>query len=76
MEKDNITNDIRRLKIKLKLFEQEGFSWVIGDLMQDMYPIETTTEEIEYVVANMKSRYNRQLKELLPEELKQQKLEL
>jgi len=75
-----INNEIRRLKTKLKLFEEEGFNWVLHDI------IEVTTDSIDClplnqaektrIIKGLKEYYLKQLEALLPPNNKQGKLEL
>lgn len=72
-----VNNEIRRLKIKLKLFEEEGFNWVVDDMFRDNFGISTlgydTSEEY---LKEWKKKYLLQLKHMLPKDNKQGKLEL
>ena len=71
-----INNEIRRLRIKLKLFEQEGFNWVMGDVIQDMASFDVSAEDIAHCIELQKKEYLRQLEALLPKDNKQGKLNI
>jgi len=71
-----INNDIRRLKTKLKLIEEEGFSWVVGDMLDYDGNGPLSIEETERVVKNLKLYYLKQLEKLSPKEHKQGKLDI
>lgn len=64
-------NEIRRLKTKIYLFEQEGFNWVLGDLMKDFG---VSDDDIVKKIVDMYKKYKIQLDELEPKDSKQQKL--
>lgn len=70
-----INNEIRRLRIKLKLFEQEGFNWVIGDIM-DQYNGNGTSVDAPEMITSLKLQYLKQLEALLPKDNKQGELEI
>ena len=53
-----MTNETRRIKTKLKLFEQEGFTWAIGDILEQFCK-ECPPPEI--VVESLKQYYLRQI---------------
>jgi len=71
-----VNNEIRRLKAKLKLFEEEGFNWVVGDIIAWYGQGMITCEDLEVTVKSLKQHYQRELQELLPKDIKQGKLEL
>ena len=71
-----ISNETRRLKAKLKLFEEEGFNWVVGDIIMFYGKGMIYTEELEVSIKSLKQYYQRELQKLLPETSKQGKLEL
>ncbi len=71
-----INNEIRRIKAKLKLFEEEGFNWVIQDLI-DTYGVGLIAmEEVGTITKSLKMHYLMQLEKLLPPDNKQGKLNI
>lgn len=70
-----VNNEIRRLRIKLKLFEEEGFNWVIADVIKDVHEYHLSEINPMYI-KGLKQRYSRQLKKLIPSDNKQGKLEI
>lgn len=70
-----VQNDVRRIKAKLKLFEEEGFNWVVGDLIMYYGKGMQCAEDLETIVKSLKQHYLRELESISPES-KQGKLEL
>lgn len=64
--------EIRRLKIKLKLFEEEGFNWVLNDILDAKTPWQSSAETIE----ELRLEYLQKLKKLCPPDNKQGKLDI
>ena len=76
-----MTNEIRRIKAKLKLFEEEGFSWVVIDILDTLlnsikYREQITDNDLEAFIENIRKGYLEQLQELLPPDIQQGKLNL
>lgn len=67
-----MNNEIRRIKAKLKLFEEEGFSWLANDLLDAKTPWQENSEIIEEIRLELLE----QLEKLSPPDIKQTKLEL
>jgi len=70
-----VTNDIKRLKDKLNILEQPGLFDVINDLVNG-YDINANmgTSKVLDVIRRLKFQYQKELKDILPEEPIQQKL--
>lgn len=76
-----VNNEIRRIKAKLKLFEEEGFSWVVIDILDTLlnsikYREQITDNDLEAFIENIRKGYLEQLQELLPPDIQQGKLNL
>lgn len=74
-------NELRRLKIKLALLDIEGVSWLLGDMVDlveedvsDYQGRPYTDKGKIFLIEKLKSDYKKELKELEPEDKKQQKL--
>lgn len=70
-----VDNEIRRIKAKLKLFDMEGFNWVLMDLLE-ITTKDTSSEVMGAIIDNLKLEYLERLEFLIPKDSKQQKLEL
>lgn len=69
------TNEIRRIKAKLKLFKEEGLNWLIADVINDVHEYHLS-EINSFYIKGLRKRYLKQLKKLLPPDMQQGKLNL
>jgi hypothetical protein len=72
--KSNLTNEIKRVRNKLKIFEMEGS----GQLMSDLLSLVGTKVHHASVISGLKAKLNKELEDLLSKQLKykQSKLNL
>ena len=76
-----MNNEIRRIKAKLKLFEEEGFNWVVADIFDELINKIYFKKEDEEAgklqfPEKLKQKYLEQLQKLSPPDIKQTKLEI
>lgn len=57
-----INNELRRTKVKLALFEQEGIDWLLNDLLERATGIDEGMRKRE-IISNLKEQYQRYIKE-------------
>ncbi len=71
-----VNNEIRRIKAKLKLLEEEGASWLIGDVIMWYGQGMICMEDLDVTIKSLKQYYLRELEKLLPPDIQQGKLNL
>lgn len=74
MAENKINNNLKRVRKKLKLFDQEALNWLLSDFMNYIGKDDIDDEEKKSIIEGFKQNLKRQEEALTPPEGKQQKL--